>query len=69
MKRLILALSVLMSACATRHAADIGAFADCYQKMALEENLATELALLNSNDFQGRRSNRLKYWNLQQKCQ
>jgi hypothetical protein len=70
MKRLILGLCVLTSACATRHAADTSTwFADCYQKKALEENLAAELVVLNQNNFQGRRSNRLKYWNLQQKCQ
>jgi hypothetical protein len=69
MKRLILALCVLTSACATRHAADTGAwFADCYNKKRQETLLAQAEAQLAPDDLEGRRRLRRMFWDLQKEC-
>jgi hypothetical protein len=69
MKRLILVLCVLTSACATRHAADTTAwFTDCYNKQRQETLLAQAEAQLSMDDLDGRRRVRQKFWDLQREC-
>ena len=69
MKSFIVAVSVLLSACATRHAPDTTAwFADCYNKQRQEQLLAQVEAQLSNDNLNERRKIRQKFWDLQKEC-
>jgi|LakMenEpi03Aug12_release.lakeMendotaPanAssembly.Ray.scaffolds.fasta_scaffold235047_4 hypothetical protein len=69
MKSFIVAVSVLLSACATRHAPDTTAwFADCYNKQRQEQLLAQAESQLSNDDLNERRKIRQKFWDLQKEC-
>lgn len=69
MKYIIVAVCVLLSACATRHAPDTSAwFADCYNKKRQETLLAQAEAQLSPDDLEGRRRVRRMFWDLQREC-
>ena len=69
MKSFIVAVAVLLSACATRHAPDTTAwFADCYNKQRQEQLLAQAESQLSNDDINERRKIRQKFWDLQKEC-
>ena len=69
MKTAVIVVSLFLSACATRHTPDTTAwFADCYNKQRQETLLAQAEAQLSSDDLDGRRRVRQKFWDLQRDC-
>jgi len=69
MKHLIVAISMLSTACATRHTPDTSSwFADCYNKRRQETLLAQTEANLPADDLTGRRQVRKLFWDLQKAC-
>lgn len=70
MKTAVIAVSLFLSACATRHASDTTAwFTDCYNKQRQETLLAQAEAQLSADDLDARRRVRQKFWDLQRECQ
>ena len=69
MRYIFVAVCVMLSACATRHAPDTSAwFADCYNKKRQETLLAQAEAQLSADDLEGRRRVRRMFWDLQREC-
>ena len=69
MKPAVIVVSLFLSACATRHTPDTTAwFTDCYNKQKQETLLAQAEAQLFTDDLDGRRRVRQKFWDLQREC-
>jgi hypothetical protein len=69
MKYTVIFVSIVLGACATRHAPDTSNwFADCYNKQQQETFLARAEENLRDDDYESRRNIRRLYWKLQKDC-